>query len=615
MCKRLLTALTAPIVATAVLLVPQASEAATAPGPVVALPFSTESAAGPATGGAGSSFLNGAVARKCNGGTAVAGQQWFTLPTGDLGRVLVRGQGLYLYRSSRNYSEFTSTGVAVVDHVTGAVLSCGGGPVTITASSRAAVVVYLDAAELDACRSDEYCGPIQVRVFANRTSGVPANDTWADAREVRAVPFTGSADNLLADADGPNLLDTTCPRSDIDPRQYATVWWRYTPATSGDVKLAATAATYPGTAGEPLFRPTVGVARLTDDGPVKVVRGLDEDGCETGPVTVTAGTTYLLAVYQRYDEYAAGPLLVPGARVTLRVAAPVPSAPSEVTPRRGNGRVAVRWAAASNSATSGITGYRIRRYDASGTRVQASTTVAATPRSFTATGLTNGTGYRFDVTAVNAAGPGTPSPKSAVVTPAARPGSPTAFAATKDDGARTVTITWSPPASDGGSAITGYRVARDGTDSGGTGAYAKVVAASTRSFTFKYLNAWDTYTVTVRAINAVGAGRAAAAAVTITAPTPSAPASVAATPDTGAATITWGAPAETGTSAITGYRIRRFAGTTSTVQATTTVPAHARSVTMGGFTNGTAYTFDVTAINASGAGRVSGRTAPVTSKG
>lgn len=608
--KRMLGAAWAALLLVGVVVVPHTAHAATAPGPLVSLPFSTTSAAGPATGGSGTALVNDAVARRCNGGAPLAGQQWFTLPPGDLGQVLVRGQGLYWYGSSRGPSLFTSK-LAVVDHVTGTVLACGGGPVRVTAAHSAAFVVHFDRAELDACSADPECSPAEVQVYANRTSGVPANDAITAPRTIPTVPWTEAADSGLADSDGPALLDTDCTPSLVDPQQQGTVWWRYSPAVSGDLPVTVDVARFGAPGDERVFPAAVGLLEVTGSGPVRVTRPLDDEGCESGPFPVKAGATYLVGVASVHDSYYTGPALVTGGPFTLRVGAPVASAPGGLSARPGDGRATVSWLAPTRPGSAATTSYRVRRFTGSGTSA-VTTSVPATARSFTATGLTNGTSYRFDVTAMSAAGSGTPSALSAPVTPARTATAPATVAAAKDDAARTATVRWTPPASNGGAPVTGYRVARNGTDSGGTGAWSTVVAATTSSFTFRYLNAWDTYTLSVQAVNAAGTGPAATASAQLTAPTPSAPTGLSASRGNASARVTWAVPVSTGTSAVTGYRVRRFAGTTRTVQSTTTVAASARSLTVTGLTNGTAYSFDVTAVNAGGPGRPTARSAAVT---
>src|SRR4051794_36179885 len=97
--------------------------------------------------------------------------------------------------------------------------------------------------------------------------------------------------------------------------------------------------------------------------------------------------------------------------------------------------------------------------------------------------------------------PRTPPPP---IPPATVPGAP---AVTVSFGAGSATVTWTPPA-DGGAAITGYRVSRDGTDPGGFGVYTANVAANVFSWTFLQLKTGEPYTFTVVAANAVGAGPA-----------------------------------------------------------------------------------------------------------
>ena len=80
---------------------------------------------------------------------------------------------------------------------------------------------------------------------------------------------------------------------------------------------------------------------------------------------------------------------------------------------------------------------------------------------------------------------------------------------------------------------------------------------------------------------------------------PSAPTSVSATPGNQSATVSWTAPSNGG-SAITNYTVTPYIG--SNAQAPTTVPGSSNSATIASLTNGTTYTFVVSATNAVGTG-------------
>ncbi len=80
----------------------------------------------------------------------------------------------------------------------------------------------------------------------------------------------------------------------------------------------------------------------------------------------------------------------------------------------------------------------------------------ATATTCTVTGLTNGTTYTFTVKSVNANGTSPTSAASNSIVPSTVPGAPTAAHATA--GPNQAAVSFTAPASNGGSAITGYTV-------------------------------------------------------------------------------------------------------------------------------------------------------------
>ena len=87
---------------------------------------------------------------------------------------------------------------------------------------------------------------------------------------------------------------------------------------------------------------------------------------------------------------------------------------------------------------------------------------------------------------------------------------------------------------------------------------------------------------------------------------PGAPTGVTATAGNGQATVTWSAPASNGGSPITGYTVTASPG------GLTCTTAGALTCTVSGLTNGTPYSFTVTASNAAGTGPSSSPSASVT---
>ena len=191
------------------------------------------------------------------------------------------------------------------------------------------------------------------------------------------------------------------------------------------------------------------------------------------------------------------------------------------------------------------------------------------------------------------------------------PGAPTGVAATA--GNASADVTWTAPADNGTTAVTGYRVT---TYAGGTVVKTDTVAGSSTTATISELTNGTAYTFTVAAINAAGgsAESLASAAVTPVAPVtvPGAPTGVAATAGNASATVNWTAPASTGGAPVTSYQVTVRSG--GVVIKTVTVSAPATNVTVTGLTNNTAYIFTVAATNVAGTGAESAASAAVTPK-
>jgi hypothetical protein len=162
-------------------------------------------------------------------------------------------------------------------------------------------------------------------------------------------------------------------------------------------------------------------------------------------------------------------------------------------------------------------------------------------------------------------------------------------------------VSWTPPVDNGGNPITGYTVT---SSPGGIMAPA---SGSATSAVVNGLTNGTAYTFTVKAANAVGTGPASAPSNQVTPATvPGAPTNVTATAGNAQATVSWTAPASNGGSPITGYTV------TSAPGGLTASSTGALTATVSGLTNGTAYTFTVTATNAIGTGLASAPSNSVT---
>jgi hypothetical protein len=267
------------------------------------------------------------------------------------------------------------------------------------------------------------------------------------------------------------------------------------------------------------------------------------------------------------------------------VSAPALAAPTNVVATAANASAIITYTA---STSSGITGYTATASPGGAT---ASSSGAATTINFP--GLTNGTAYTFTVTATNGIAISTASAATAAVTPAAPSQAPTGVTGTA--GNAQVTLTFTPPVSTGGSAITGY------TATSSPGGFTGTSAGATPSIVVTGLTNGTPYTFTVTATNSVGPGSPSISSAPVTPITvPGAPTAVVATGVDGGANLTFAAPAATNGSAITGYTATSIpSGVTASSVGTAT------AIAMTGLTDGISYTFTVAATNAAGLGAAS----------
>ena len=180
---------------------------------------------------------------------------------------------------------------------------------------------------------------------------------------------------------------------------------------------------------------------------------------------------------------------------------PTPTPPSEPWNLRavaGDTTVTLTWSAPLYDGGSLIANYRIFRGTSSGG--EAFLVELGNVLTYTDTGRTNGQAYYYQVSARNAVGEG-PRSSEASATPLGRPGAPQLVIATASG--RQVLLFWNPPSSDGGSAVTAYRIYR-GTASGGE-TYLDTVGA-VQSYLDAAVLSGIRYFYRVSAVNVVGEG-------------------------------------------------------------------------------------------------------------
>jgi len=267
-----------------------------------------------------------------------------------------------------------------------------------------------------------------------------------------------------------------------------------------------------------------------------------------------------------------------------------PDAPTELVAVPGDGQVSLSWQAPVDDGGSAVTGYRVYRKTGDSSYSLLTTIIAL---GYTDGSVSNGVTYYYIVTAVNSAGE-SPYSNEVSTTPRTVPSSPANLVAVPGDGQ--VSLSWLVPVSDGGSAITGYRVYRKT----GSSSYSLLTTVVAPGYTDGSVSNSVTYYYVVTAVNAAGESPYSNE-VTVTPEqevvAPGAPVDLVAVPGDNQVSLSWQAPVDDGGSPVTEYVIYR--GTTSgswSFQGSTTSLGYIDTKVSAGHT----YYYVVTAVNSAG---------------
>ena len=288
--------------------------------------------------------------------------------------------------------------------------------------------------------------------------------------------------------------------------------------------------------------------------------------------------------------------------VSTDTAVMMPAAPAGLSAMAGDERVQLTWDDPGNStiteyqySTDGGTNYTEILLD----DIDSSETGKF---KYTVANLSNGTTYTFEVRAVNISGAGPASTGTATPMPA--PAAPSGLSATPGDGR--VTLSWTDP---GDASITKYQYSTDymiggGNSNNGVETFNDIELTAFDStsdpgfikYTVTGLANGVTYTLALRAVNPSGEGAVSTATAVMV---PAAP-KLSAAPGDGQVILFWDDP---GNPTIGEYQLSQSDPPkwSEVTGSNTTTTTH----TVTGLTNYTGYSFQIRAVNETGAGPAS----------
>lgn len=277
----------------------------------------------------------------------------------------------------------------------------------------------------------------------------------------------------------------------------------------------------------------------------------------------------------------------------------VPSEPRSLYVTVGYNNAALYWATPVSNGGSTITGYYAEySVDAGQTWVR-SALLSSYQRYTSFSGLAGGVAHQFRVLAVNAVGLSNPS-ATVTKTPLAPsvPSAPRYFYGFLSSS--TAYLSWSTPAQNGGSAITGY-VVQQSTDNGATWSTAATMTNAYRSVRIAGLVGGTSYAFRVLAVNAVGSSEPSSV-VTLTPVVvgiPRPPSSVSAVVNNTNVTVTWSAVTST-YAVITDYIVEYSTNNSVSWQVWNDGVSTATSATLTGLTPDVPVSIRIKAVNSIG---------------
>ena len=331
----------------------------------------------------------------------------------------------------------------------------------------------------------------------------------------------------------------------------------------------------------------------------------------SGTITVTGltnGTAYTFTVTATNGASLTSSASTASSPVTPSASSTVPYAPTAVVITPTNGGLSVAFTAGNNGG-SPITDYK---YSTDNGSTFTSAGVTASP--IVITGLTNTSTYQVQIRAVNVNGDG-----AATSSVSGTPGLVSSAPAITSIGVGNtqLSVNFTAPSSDGGSAITTYQYSTDNgvnyiTRQTGTTSSPLVISTLSSDGTTALANG-TTYTVLIKAVNGTGVSAASGSATGTPVTAPGAPSIASISAGDTSLTVNFTA-GTTGGSALTTYKYSTDGGATFATRAagTTETPLVISTLSSDGttaLTNGTSYNVQIKAVNAQGDGTATGSTA------